>query len=60
MKRFRHVDLRMFWCLFREKRVFIDLVHDNVETELIKEVEVIDGVVALLRRTHEQAVEQIR
>jgi len=40
--------------------VSIDLVHDNVEKELLKEVEVIQGVIALLRRTHEQAVEQIR
>ncbi|XP_076818572.1 tektin-1-like [Clavelina lepadiformis] len=48
-------------CLLnREQRVSIDLVHDKVEKELLKEVEVIQGVVALLRRSHEQAVEQIR
>uniref|UniRef100_H2Y543 Tektin n=1 Tax=Ciona savignyi TaxID=51511 RepID=H2Y543_CIOSA len=48
-------------CLLnREQRVSIDLVHDNVEKELFKEVEAIQGVVALLERTHEQTVEQIR
>ncbi|XP_040194275.1 tektin-1 [Rana temporaria] len=48
-------------CLVeREKRVGIDLVHDEVERELIKEVEVIQGVVALLQRTLEQITEQIR
>ncbi|XP_056414630.1 tektin-1 isoform X2 [Hyla sarda] len=47
-------------CLVeREKRVGIDLVHDEVERELIKEVEVIQGVVALLQRTLEQITEQI-
>lgn len=48
-------------CLVeREKRVGIDLVHDEVERELIKEVEVIQGVIALLQRTLEQITEQIR
>ncbi|XP_061460852.1 tektin-1 [Rhineura floridana] len=48
-------------CLLnRERRVGIDLVHDEVERELIKEVEVLQGVVALLERTLEQANEQIR
>ncbi|XP_073421814.1 tektin-1 isoform X1 [Dendrobates tinctorius] len=48
-------------CLLeREKRVGIDLVHDEVELELFKEVEVIQGVVALLQRTLEQITEQIR
>ncbi|XP_063812203.1 tektin-1 isoform X2 [Pseudophryne corroboree] len=48
-------------CLVeREKRVGIDLVHDEVERELIKEVEVIQGVMALLQRTLEQMTEQIR
>ncbi|KAG9485804.1 hypothetical protein GDO78_008733 [Eleutherodactylus coqui] len=48
-------------CLVeREKRIGIDLVHDEVEQELIKEVEVIQGVVALLQRTLEQITEQIR
>ncbi|XP_069471128.1 tektin-1 [Ambystoma mexicanum] len=48
-------------CLLnREKRVGIDLVHDEVERELIKEVEVIQGAMALLHRTLEQTIEQIR
>ncbi|XP_028563182.2 tektin-1 [Podarcis muralis] len=48
-------------CLLnRERRVGIDLVHDEVEQELIKEVEVLQGVVALLERTLEQAIEQVR
>ncbi|KPP75479.1 tektin-1-like [Scleropages formosus] len=46
--------------LEREKRVGIDLVHDDVERELIKEKEVIEGVSALLQRTLEQINEQIR
>uniref|UniRef100_UPI00398F7233 tektin-1 n=1 Tax=Pristiophorus japonicus TaxID=55135 RepID=UPI00398F7233 len=46
--------------LNREKRVGIDLVHDEVERELLKEVEVIQGIMALLKRTIEQTDEQIR
>jgi len=44
----------------RERRLSIDLVHDDVEIQLLKEVEVIEGVQALLKRTLEQATEQIR
>ncbi|XP_031429251.1 tektin-1 [Clupea harengus] len=44
----------------REKRVGIDLVHDEVEQELMREKEVIEGVAALLQRTLEQTIEQIR
>ncbi|XP_067307767.1 tektin-1 [Pseudorasbora parva] len=44
----------------REKRVAIDLVHDEVEEELMKEKEVIEGVMVLLQRTLEQINEQIR
>merc|ERR1739844_133696 len=44
----------------REKRIKIDLVHDNVEIQLLKEVETIEGVQALLKRTLEQTTEQIR
>jgi len=48
-------------CLhFRENRIGIDVVHDGPEIELLKEVEVINGVQNLLIRTHEEAVEQIR
>ncbi|XP_041347663.1 tektin-1-like [Gigantopelta aegis] len=44
----------------RERRKGIDLVHDDVQKELIKEVETLEGVQALLNRTLEQATEQIR
>jgi len=44
----------------RQKRIETDLVHDDAEKHLIKEVEVIQGVLALLVRTKEQIVEQIR
>lgn len=46
--------------IFRENRIGIDVVHDGPEIELLKEVEVINGVQNLLIRTHEEAVEQIR
>ena len=45
---------------FRTGRVGIDLVHDDVEVQLIKEVEVIEGVLVLLQKMLEQATEQIR
>lgn len=38
----------------------IDLVHDVVEQELLKEAEIIQGVMALLTRTLEETSEQIR
>lgn len=38
----------------------IDLVHDVVEQELMKEAEIIRGVMALLTRTLEEVSEQIR
>ncbi|XP_030633677.1 tektin-1 [Chanos chanos] len=44
----------------REKRVGFDRVHDEVERELMKEKEVIEGVAALLQQTLEQITEQIR
>ncbi|NWX85548.1 TEKT1 protein, partial [Nothoprocta ornata] len=48
-------------CLLnREKRVGIDLVHDEVEQELLREAEVIKGVIVLLERTLGQTNEQIR
>ncbi|XP_072326094.1 tektin-1 [Scyliorhinus torazame] len=48
-------------CLLnRERRVGIDLVHDEVERELLKEVEVIQGIMALLKRTIDQTGEQLR
>ncbi|XP_009276560.1 PREDICTED: tektin-1 isoform X1 [Aptenodytes forsteri] len=48
-------------CLLnRQRRAGIDLVHDEVEQELVKEAEVLQGVIALLGRTLEQTNEQIR
>jgi len=48
-------------CLVnRQRRRGIDLVHDDPEKELMKEVEVIQGTLALLQRTKEQADEQLR
>ena len=38
----------------------IDQVHDDAEKELLKEVEVYQGVLALLHRTKAQVDEQIR
>ena len=49
-----------FGVFYRQKRRGIDLVHDDPEKELLKEVEVIQGALALLQRTKEQADEQIR
>ncbi|NXY03508.1 TEKT1 protein, partial [Pteruthius melanotis] len=46
--------------LYRQRRVGIDLVHDEVERELLKEVDVLQGIIALLGRTLEQTNEQIR
>lgn len=48
-------------CLqLRENRKDIDLVHDEVQKELIKELETIQGIEGLLQRTLEQVEEQIR
>lgn len=44
----------------REKRFDIDLVHDNVQKELIKEVEIEKGAHNLITRLLEQVVEQLR
>ncbi|NXS11174.1 TEKT1 protein, partial [Neodrepanis coruscans] len=46
--------------LYRQRRVGIDLMCDEVEQELVKEVEVLQGIIALLGHTLEQANEQIR
>ncbi|XP_067011014.1 tektin-1 [Anabrus simplex] len=45
---------------FRENRLGIDLVHDDVERELLKEIQTIQGAQSLLQRTLEQTKEQIR
>ena len=48
-------------CLqLRENRKAIDLVHDEVQKELIKELEMIQAIEGLLQRTLEQVEEQIR
>ncbi|KPP74778.1 tektin-4-like [Scleropages formosus] len=44
----------------REGRIGPDLVKDTVEDELIKEVELIQSVQALLKRTLTQVIDQIR
>uniref|UniRef100_A0AAV2LI21 Tektin n=1 Tax=Knipowitschia caucasica TaxID=637954 RepID=A0AAV2LI21_KNICA len=47
-------------CLYhREKRMAIDLVHDHVEKDLIKEVEVIKSCQERMRRHLERAVAQL-
>lgn len=44
----------------RSNRVNIDLVHDDVQKELLTEVQVVNGVSAMLKRVLEQVIEQIR
>lgn len=44
----------------REGRINIDLVHDDVQKELMTEVCVVNGVCAMLERALEQVIEQIR
>jgi len=44
----------------RDRRRGIELTHDDTQKELMKEIEVEQGVVELLKRTHEEMVEQIR
>lgn len=44
----------------RTNRVNIDLVHDNVQKELLTEVQVVNGVKAMWERSLEQVIEQIR
>lgn len=44
----------------REGRTGIDLVHDDAQKELYKELEVYKGVQALLQKTIEQTKEQLR
>ncbi|KAJ3642871.1 hypothetical protein Zmor_025620 [Zophobas morio] len=46
--------------LLRDGRIGIDLCHDVVELELRKEMDVIEGAQKLLKRTLEQATEQVR
>lgn len=51
-------DNEIYLC--REKRYDIDLVHDNVQKELIKEIDIENGAHALLVRLLEQVKEQLR
>jgi len=53
-------DQQCFDVVCRQRRVGIDLVHDDAEMELLKEIEVYQGVLALLHRTKAQMDEQIR
>ncbi|KAF7204042.1 tektin-3 [Nothobranchius furzeri] len=47
-------------CLYhREKRMSIDLVHDDVEKDLIKEVEVIKSCQERMRRHQDRAIAQL-
>ncbi|XP_018600977.2 tektin-3 [Scleropages formosus] len=47
-------------CLYhREKRMSIDLVHDNVEKDLLKEVEVIRSCQERMRRHLDRAIAQL-
>ena len=52
--------MRLIVVVNRQRRIETDLVHDDAEKHLIKEVEVIQGALALLVRIKEQIVEQIR
>ena len=52
--------MTIFCFLKSEKRYDIDLVHDNVQKELIKEIEIEQGALSLLQRLLEQVNEQIR
>lgn len=50
----------VFFFYSREKRYDIDLVHDDVQKDLIMEISAIQGAIALLTRTIEQTKEQLR
>ncbi|XP_065190487.1 tektin-1-like [Sycon ciliatum] len=48
-------------CLaYRERRRGIDLVHDNVQVELLKEKDTLEGIASMLRKTISQVTEQLR
>lgn len=50
-----------FCCVdFRMKRPHSENLHDEVDTELLKERELVEGVASVLQRAVEQIVEQIR
>ncbi|XP_012274923.1 tektin-1 [Orussus abietinus] len=54
------LDICQKCLMYRERRLGIDLVHDEVEKQLKKECLVIQGVENLLVRTLEQTHEQLR
>jgi hypothetical protein len=54
------MDVARTCMSYREGRRAIDLVHDDVEIQLMKEVEVIGGVQGLLQKTLDETNEQIR
>ena len=54
------LEVAQMCLLYREKRVSVDNVHDEVEIQLIKETEVIQGIQALIQQMLDQVVEQIR
>lgn len=53
------LDVAIECLLLRENRKGIDLVRDNVEEELHKEVEVIEGIKALLQQKVTESFEQL-
>jgi len=53
------LDVAIECLMLRENRVSIDLVRDEVEGQLHKEVEVIEGVKALLQQKITEAFEQL-
>lgn len=53
------LDVAMECLLSREEREGIDLVRDNVEHQLHKEVEVIEGIKALLQQKIAESFEQL-
>lgn len=53
------LDITIECLMLRENREGIDLVRDNVEEQLHKEVEVIEGIKALLQQKVTEAFEQL-
>lgn len=52
--------MNFHFLYFREKRYDIDLVHDDVQKDLIMEVSAAQGSISLLTRSIEQTQEQLR
>ena len=50
----------VLFAVASEKRYDIDLVHDDVQKDLIMEISALQGAIALLTRTMEQTKEQLR